>query len=202
MKISGTKAYAKIETDEYTCVFGGELCEVFSIDPLDVRWEELPEDGSEVTIYKVIRDVWEEYKDKKPPVSFDFCKVSDLLEVFNMIPDRIGTVTDIREDGFVWSLPNGIVVRVYVTRTLYQNSNSIMITDWYVGYSYNKGGKEIELTHSHLNTHEVFEELVDIQDGNTFWVVKTNVFGKESPPLIMEKDEFSKVRNKDKYRIL
>ena len=202
MKISGTKAYSKIETDEYTCVFGGELCEVFSIYPLDVRWEKLPGDGSEVTVYKVIRDVWKEYKGRKAPVTFDYYKVKELLEVLDMIPDRIGTVTDIREDGFVWLLPNGIVVRVYVTGTPYEKSGSIMLTEWYVGYSYIKAGKEIQLTHSHLNTHEVFEELVDIQDGNTFWVVKTNVFGKESDPKIMDKERFDKIKNKNKYRII
>ncbi len=203
MKISGTKAYVTIETDEYTCVFGGELCDGFAANPLDVRWDRLPDDGSEVTIIKVIRDVWEECRGKKHPVTFDFFNVKDLLEVFNMIPGRIGTITDVNDDSFIWRLPNGIIVRVFVTRIPDKRyPTSIAITEWYVGYSYDKDGKEIALTHSHLDTHEVFEELVDIQDGNTFWVIKINVFGKKSAPLIMEKAEFDKIKNKDKYRIL
>ena len=201
MKISGTKAYVTIETDEYKCVFGGELCDGFAADPLDVRWDSLPVDGSEVTIIKVIRDVWEEYRGKKQPVTFDFFNVKDLLEVLNMIPNRIGKITDVNDEGFIWTLPNGIIIRVYLINIPPKHQTGTPIIEWYVGYSYIKDGKEIALTHSHLDLHQIFEELVDIQDGNTFWVIKTNTFGKDSPPLIMEKEEFDKIKKKDRYRI-
>ena len=201
MKISGTKAYVTIETDEYTCVFGGELCDGFAADPLDVRWDRLPDDGSEITIIKVIRDVWEEFRGKKQPVTFDFFNVKDLLEVLNMIPNRIGKITDVNDECFIWTLPNGIIIRVYLTNIPPKHQTGTPIIEWYVGYSYIKDGKEIALNHSHLDLHQIFEELVDIQDGNTFWVIKTNVFGKDSPPIIMGKEEFDKIKKKDRYRI-
>ncbi len=131
----------------------------------------------------------------------EFFSAKELLEALNMIPDRIGTISDVTEDSFIWNLPKDILVRVYLTNIPPRKPTHPHIIEWYVGYSYLKNGKEIALTHSHLDPCQIFEELVDIQDGNTFWVIKTNSFGKDSPPLIMGKEEFEKIKNKDKYRI-
>lgn len=202
MKISGRKSYVTIETSEYTCTFGGDLCgDGFGADPLSIRWDKLPDDQSDASLIRVIREVWEECKDKKEKVHFDFFKVKDLLEVLNMLPDRIGTISDVNDDGFIWHLPNGILTRVYLTNIPPKKPTYPRIIEWYIGYSYLKNGKEIALSHSHPDLHQIFEKLVDIQDGNTFWVIKTNAFGKETPPLIMGKEEFEKIKNKDKYRI-
>lgn len=128
--------------------------------------------------------------------------ISSIEELLENIQDTNTAITDITEEGFVWTLPNGIIVRVYLTDIPdKRHPERPDFIEWYVGYSYIYKGKERALTHSHLTGEEILEELRDIKDGTTFWVTKTNIFGKASPPLITDKQEFAKIKNKDRYRI-
>ncbi|MBR6484385.1 MAG: hypothetical protein IKT14_05145 [Clostridiales bacterium] len=125
----------------------------------------------------------------------DYTDRDELYKDMKALPGIKGEISKEGEDAIFWKLPNGIIIELYL------NSN---MNEWYFATAYEKDGKNIPLTHWHPDCDEVFEDIMDICEGGTFWAVKTDMFGKEKPPYIFEQKEFDKLSDKEKskYRIL
>lgn len=65
-----------------------------------------------------------------------------------------------KDDWLIWRLPNGITVKVAIDKR---------ILEGYVDTSYYEG-KEYSLTHWHPVEKDIYNDLLDIENGKTFWI--------------------------------
>lgn len=103
----------------------------------------------------------------------------------------------LREVWLVWKLPNGIIVKIAFD-TLHPET--------YLGTYYCPDGKtEFPLTHWHPYIEEVYEDLSEINSGQTFWVKKKRKLSRlifPDHPLIMFQNEWEKFSEKKKSRYI
>ncbi len=97
------------------------------------------------------------------------------------------------EDGWlIWRLPSGILLKIYVWSPMREG---------YIETYYLKKGGEVPLTHWHPAEEEVYQDLMDIDEGRTVWVKKKSLFGEEI--LMMNRKEYEAVSDKKRrYRLL
>lgn len=91
----------------------------------------------------------------------------------------------------IWKLPNGIILKIGFNDPPHEG---------YIGTSYLKNGKEIILTHWHPMEDEIYRDLMDIKNGDTFWVKRNSIFGELV--TIMDRKEYEGLsdRKKRKYK--
>lgn len=100
-----------------------------------------------------------------------------------------------KDDWLVWRLPNGITVKVAIDKR---------IPEGYID-TYYYDGKEYSLTHWHPVEEDIYNDLLKIENGKTFWVkTKKSIFYRKSLPVIMEMNRWETLseKQKSKYYIL
>jgi len=94
------------------------------------------------------------------------------------------------DDELIWKLPNGILIKVYLNLHMHEG---------YIATFYTDGKREVTLTHWHPSIDEIYIDLLDINIGNTFWVVKKKKVFK-ALPMIMEKKQWESFSDKKRRR--
>lgn len=94
------------------------------------------------------------------------------------------------DDELIWKLPNGILIKVYLNLPMHEG---------YIATFYIDVKKEVTLTHWHPSIDEIYIDLLDINIGNTFWVVKKKKVFK-ALPMIMEKKQWESFSDKKRRR--
>ena len=194
--IKGTKWYVDIISDKRHGRFGGELgSKVFYANIDDFQWINAGNKFDDTSKICLILDALEANCENDFRISFPFNKISELVSVMQSVPGLMGKIYGSGEVYFKWELPNGI--------TLIGNHNAELY-DWYVIVSYQNDGKEVQITHMHLDEDKIFEILIDFQVGRTFFITKTNIFGKKTLPKMYDKVIYDRMsdRRKARYSIL
>lgn len=90
------------------------------------------------------------------------------------------------DDRIEWELPNGIIYKIYL---------NLVMQEGYIEACYLKENQEKFLTHWHPDIDELYKDLISINTGNVFWVVKKKRFFKDSP-IMMEKQQWDMLSDK------
>ena len=111
------------------------------------------------------------------------------------VPGLMGKIYQSGEECFKWELPNGIALK---------GDHNKEANDWHVIVTYQNNGKEVQITNIHSDDEKIFELLIDIQAGRTFFITKTDIFGKKTLPKMCEKAKYDKMSDRKKagYSIL
>ena len=118
--------------------------------------------------------------------------LSDLYQ--KMLDDKfVGHIT-LQDDCLMRELPNGILYKIYL---------NLVIQEGYIEALYHSGNQEKSLTHWHPSLDEIYKDLLSINTGNIFWVMKKKRFFKELPMMI-ERQQWEKLSEKKRkqYEIL
>lgn len=115
--------------------------------------------------------------------------VEDLYE--KMIRGNFTGKLLIKDDWLIWRLPGGITVKVAVDERL---------PEGYVATSYDDG-KEYPLAHWHPAEEDIYNDLLKMENGETFWVKKKkSIFNRRCLPVIMDKNEWEALNERQKSR--
>ena len=100
------------------------------------------------------------------------------------VPGLMGKIYQSGEECFKWELPNGIALK---------GNHNKEANDWHVIVTYQNNGKEVQITNIHSDDEKIFELLIDIQAGRTFFITKTDIFGKKTLPKMLLKQKQKKL---------
>ncbi len=198
MTIKATKDYANITVGDSEGRFDGELCDgnLFYADIDNFEWIRTEGDTNNYSKIQLICDALEHNYDGKYSIFFPFDDVRALYEVMKTIPNLKGLLSLEKDNAFEWVFFNGIIIKVTYRKEAHEK--------WFVQVFYQTEGAEKLLSFWNPEEHEVFEHLTDINYGRTFWVTKTNMFGKTSLPFMIDKGVYDRLseRRKRKYTII
>lgn len=121
-------------------------------------------------------------------VNKDFRDIDEVYEA--LLKENVKGELKKEKDFLVWTLPNQIIIEIALN----------LPYEGYIGTAYIINGKRWELAHWHPQVDEMYNDLLDIQNGNTIWVTRKNMFGKKSVPIIMEKRDYEAMSDKRKSR--
>ncbi len=207
LKITGTRAYVDVETEDSIGRFGGEPCgnkyfSYFGAHMDDFRWIKYCGDNPKADKMKLVFEVMKGNKKRDYKVLFGIFSVREFVGAMEAIPDLIGSVTAINDTDLRWELPSGINIIFRLNEYEDRRYPVVRYRDWYVSASFVEDGKERGLEHWHRSADEVWEDVIAIQNGELFWVTKKNLFGKVSLPTLIKKEDYDRARNKDVYTVL
>lgn len=194
--ITGTKSYVDIISDNRQVRFGGELgSKAFYADIDDFQWINIENKFDDTSKICLILDALEANHEHDFRISFPFNKTSELVSVMQSVPGLMGKIYQSGEECFKWELPNGIALK---------GDHNKEANDWHVIVTYQNNGKEVQITNIHSDDEKIFELLIDIQAGRTFFITKTDIFGKKTLPKMCEKAKYDKMSDRKKagYSIL
>lgn len=119
-------------------------------------------------------------------------RVTELYE--KMICEHFAGQLEIENDLLIWTLPSGIAIKIVIDN---------QPREGYILACYQKGKREVELTHWHPMEDEIYEDLYKINTGQIFWMKKKRALFTNYP-LYMEKSTWEKFseKRKAKYSIL
>ncbi len=118
----------------------------------------------------------------------DFQDINEVYEA--LLKENVKGELKTENDFLIWTLPNRIIIEVTLN----------LPWEAYIGTAYIRDGKRLDLAHWHPQFDEMYHDLLDIHNGNTIWVTRKNMFGKESVPIIMAKREYEAMSDKRKAR--
>ena len=113
----------------------------------------------------------------------------DLYE--KMVKEKFIGQLSFDENLLLWSLPNGITINIVINNQPHEG---------YIDTYYTINGKKCSLTHWHPMEDEIYQDLTDINNGQTFWIIKKRKFIFEPLPIIIEKEEYKSFSEKKKKR--
>lgn len=91
----------------------------------------------------------------------------------------------------IWRLPNGICLKIAVNNQPHEG---------YIDTYYLKDGREQALTHWHPMEDEIYRDLLDIRDGQTFWIRKRSLFSDQI--IIMDKNEYERLSDREREKCI
>ncbi len=194
--VKGTKWYVDIISDKRHGRFGGELgSKAFYADMDDFQWINVGNKLDDTSKICLVLEALEANHENDFRISFPFSRIPELVSVMQSVPGLIGRIYGSGEEYFQWEFPNGITLK---------GTHNAELCDWHMTVSYQNDGKEVQITHMHLNDDKIFEVLIDFQAGRTFFAAKTNLLGKKTLPKMLDKAIYDRMsdRKKSGYSIL
>lgn len=203
LKITCTRGYVDVETDDCIGRFSGEPCSnYFGAAINEFSWIKYKGKTPDADKMKLIFEVMKNNRKNGLKVLFSIFSVRELVKAMEAIPDLIGNPIVVNDTVMRWELSNGINISFRLNECEYKKYPVVHYRDWCVNTSFVVNGKEIELEKWHLDADRVWEVVVAVQNGELIWVTKKKLFGKVSLPMLMKKEAYDRLRNKDVYTVL